>query len=117
MASAKGRAASLGFDVGRPDDFGPFLGFFSDEFSEIGERFHNHGAAQVGKAGLHPSVGEGGVDLLVKLGDDFSGCVLGRAEERGSTQAERRMESCADGVAPSGPPAGKPPTTAAPEVA
>jgi hypothetical protein len=46
------RQDSLRLDVGRPDHLGPLLGFFSNEFAEVGERHRHRHAAEVGKARL-----------------------------------------------------------------
>ena len=41
------------FDVGRADHFGPFLGFFGDQASELGGRAAKYGQTQVGQSHLH----------------------------------------------------------------
>ena len=73
-------AALLRLDIGRPDHLGPFLGFVSDELAEVGGRAGKDRAAQIGKPRLDLGIGEGRIDLLVELVDDFGGRVLGRTD-------------------------------------
>src|SRR6516164_1181102 len=46
------QSRSLRLDVGRPDHLRPLLGFFGNEFAEVGERHRHRHAAKVGKARL-----------------------------------------------------------------
>jgi hypothetical protein len=70
----------LRFDIRCPNEFPPFLGFVSDEFSKLGRRHRHRGGSKIGKASLEVRVGESGVDLSIEFVDDRGGCVLGRSE-------------------------------------
>src|SRR5215510_13473679 len=72
--------ASVCLDVGRPDHLAPLLGVVGDELAEIGGRSRQCHAAEVSEPRFHLGVGEGRVDLLVELLDDFG----------------RRIPRCAD---------------------
>jgi hypothetical protein len=63
------------FDIRCPNDLPPFLGFVSDEFSELGRRHRHRGGSKIGKARLEVRVGESGVDLSIEFVDDRGGCV------------------------------------------
>src|SRR5262249_43186347 len=53
----------------------PLLGFFGDEFSEVGRRARKHCAAQVDKASLDLRISKSGINFPVELVDDVGGCV------------------------------------------
>src|SRR5262249_34751069 len=65
--------ASVCLDVGRPDHLAPLLGFFDDEYSELGRRAAEHRPAQIGKPRLYLGVRKNGVHLLVEAADDLRG--------------------------------------------
>src|SRR5207248_6160294 len=70
----------------------PLLGFFGDKFSEIGGRARERSGAQVGKLRLHVWIGEGRVDLPVKLVDDLHRRILGGTDAMKSTCLITRHE-------------------------
>src|SRR5262249_48940631 len=53
----------------------PLLGFFGDEFSEVGRRARKHCAAQVDEASLDLRISKSDVNFPVELVDDVGGCV------------------------------------------
>src|SRR5262249_30852252 len=58
------------------DHLGPLLGFFDDEYSELGRRAAEHRRAQIGKPRLYLGVRKNGVHLLVEAADDLHGRIL-----------------------------------------
>jgi hypothetical protein len=75
----------LCLDVGRPNNFSPLVGFFGDEFAELGGRTRKRWV-HVGKPRLDLRVGKRGVDLSVKLANDLSRRVLRSAEAEPATK-------------------------------
>jgi hypothetical protein len=65
LVTHSGRRRLICLDAGEPDHLSPFIGFVSDELTEVGWRSSEHHAAQIGKAHFHLGIGEGGVDLIV----------------------------------------------------
>src|SRR5262249_9574923 len=69
-------SASLRLDAGEFDHLGPLLGFFDDEYSELGRRAAEQRRAQIGKPRLYLGVRKNGVRLLVEAADDLRGRIL-----------------------------------------
>src|SRR6516162_9886852 len=71
---------SLRLDAREPHHLGPLLGFRGDEVAKVGGRARNHCTAQIGEPCLKLGMGEGGVDLVVELVDDFGRRIPRRAD-------------------------------------
>src|SRR5262249_33116649 len=80
MWGGRPEGKSLGLDAREPHHLGPLLGFRGDEAAKVRGRARNHCTAQIGEPCLKLGIGEGGVDLVVELVDDFGRRVLGRAD-------------------------------------
>jgi len=64
---------SVRLDAGELDHLGPLLGFVGYELAEIGRRARKYRAAEVGQPRLNLGIGEGCIDPIVELVDDFDG--------------------------------------------
>ena len=79
-------SALLGPDVRSADYVGPLFGFFGNELAEVGGRASKHHSAKLGEPRLHNGVGEGRIDLIVEVVDDFGGRGLGEADAMPGTR-------------------------------
>src|SRR5262245_29976228 len=86
------RAASFRLDAGELDDLGPFLGFFGNEFGEVGSRTAKHSTAQIGNSLLHFGIDQGFIDFLVELVDDPSRRTVRRSDAEPGAGLELRQE-------------------------
>src|SRR5262249_14397201 len=84
-------SASVHLDVEGAYHLAPFLGFVSDELCEVGGRARQR-LAEVSQTDLHLGVGEGRVDLLVELVDDFGRRGLRCAEAKPEARLIARHE-------------------------
>src|SRR5262245_1433311 len=66
-----GTAASVCFDVRRPDHLGPLLCFVGDEVAERAGTHRHRLAAELYQLRLDFQIGKRGIDLPVELVDDF----------------------------------------------
>src|ERR1700730_15240320 len=84
IASHHCRAVSFRLGTGELDHFGPFLGFFGDELTEVGGRTGLHYAAEISEPCPRLGVSQRSVDLPVEPVDNLGGWVPGRtyAEQR-----------------------------------
>jgi hypothetical protein len=83
-------ARSIRLDTRKLRHLAPFLGFFGDQFAEIGGRAGEHGSPQTGEPYFDFGVTETRVDFLVEPIDDLCGRVLGRADTIGSPRSQAR---------------------------
>jgi len=65
------RARLLRLDIGRTNDFAPFLRFIGDELGEIGRRACKRGGTPLDEAGLYVGIVQARIDRLVQLVDDL----------------------------------------------
>src|ERR1700686_606559 len=72
------REGSIRLGPRKLDHLAPFLGFFSNEFAEVGGRVRKRRGTQVRKPRLQLGIGKNRVDFLVELVDYFGGRVFRR---------------------------------------
>src|SRR5438046_1369747 len=85
-------SVSVWLGTGELNRRAPLFNFFGDQLGIVGGGAGKHRAPQVGQPGIDPGIGEGGVDLLIELVDDFGRRVSGRADAKYPTRLIARDE-------------------------
>src|SRR5262245_50295460 len=90
--SGPGLLGSLRLEASKFGNLAPLLGLCGDELPEAGGHHRHRHTTQIGEPHFQRRIGEARVDLLVQLGDDLYGRILGHTNAMPRTRLVARHE-------------------------